>query len=65
MLVSFQGQNKAVPQGSKALGKNTTDQRECGDFFPNPKGLALKPKKGAAITSPLRNGDQHTARRNR
>jgi len=65
MLVSFQGQNKAVSQGSKVLRKNTTEQRECGDFLPNPEGLTLKPKKGKAITSPLRNGDRHTARRNR
>ncbi len=57
MLVSFQGQEKAVTQGSKVLCKKILPPRGRVEIFlPNPEGMTLKPKKGAAIPSTLRNG---------
>lgn len=57
MLVSFQGQDKAVTGGSKVLRKKILPPKGRVEIFlPNPKGMTLKPQKGAAIPSPLRNG---------
>jgi hypothetical protein len=57
MLVSFQGQDKAVTRGARFCAKKYDRPGGVWRFFGQTrKGMTLKPKKGAAIPSPLRNG---------
>jgi len=46
MLVSFQGQNKAVTQGSKVLGKKYYRPWGAWRFFAKPGGRDLETLKG-------------------
>jgi len=63
MLVSFQGQDKAVTQESKVLRKKILPpNRACGDFFAKPGGHDLETQKGGCHTFALKKRDQRTAR---
>lgn len=54
MLVSFQGQEKAVTRGSKVLGKKYYRPAGVWRFFVKPEGLGLEPPKGGGHTFALK-----------
>lgn len=62
MLVSFQGQDKAVTRGSKVLGKKYYRPTGAWRFFAKPEGHDLETLKGGSHTFALKKRDQRTAR---